>query len=57
MNNWKTTAAGWGVAFVYAFVAALQGGLKPKDALLAGGIGLLGTLAKDHDTTGGTKFQ
>jgi 20S proteasome alpha/beta subunit len=57
MVNWKTTAIGVGSAFAYAFLAQLQGGLKPKDAAIAAGVGLLGAFAKDHDVTGGTKQQ
>lgn len=57
MKNWKTTAAGWGSAFVYAFLAAMHGGLTPKDAAVAAGLGLIGSLAKDHNVTGGTVEQ
>lgn len=52
MNNWKTTAAGVGLAFLNLFVASLQGGIKPKDAALSAGLAVLGMLAKDHDVTG-----
>lgn len=57
MKNWKTTLAGLGAAFAYALLAGLQGGLKPKDAAIAAGLGLLGAVAKDHNTTGGTVQQ
>jgi hypothetical protein len=57
MKNWKTTAIGLGAAFGYAFLAALQGGLTPKDAAIAAGVGLLGMAAKDHNVTGGAVQQ
>jgi hypothetical protein len=57
MINWKTTLFGWLTGAGYTFLAALQSGLKPKDAALGIGIGILGTLAKDFNVTGGTKQQ
>lgn len=47
-TNWKTTLIGIAAAFGYAFLAAMQGGMKPKDAAIAAGIGLLGAAAGDH---------
>lgn len=52
MTNWKTTAAGMGLAFLNLFVAALTSGVTPKDAAVSAGLGLLGALSKDHDMTG-----
>lgn len=52
--NWKTSAAGVGIAFGYGLFSALQGGMTVKDALIAAGLGLLGLLSKDHNVTGGT---
>jgi hypothetical protein len=57
MKNWKTTVAGLAAGFAYAFLAALQGGVSPKDAAVAGGLALIGSLAKDHNVTGGTVEQ
>jgi hypothetical protein len=57
MKNWKTTAAGFGAAFAYAFIAAITTGLTPKDAAVSAGLALLGSLAKDHNVTGGTVVQ
>ena len=57
MKNWRTTLAGLGTGFLYAFVAAMQGGLKPKDAVIAGGLALIGGCAKDHNVTGGSVKQ
>jgi hypothetical protein len=51
MKNWKTTAIGLGTAFLYAFIAQLQGGLTAKDAAIAAGVGLLGAVAKDFNVT------
>lgn len=52
MTNWKTTAAGLGLAFLNLFVAAVTTGISPKDAALSAGLGVLGLVAKDHDVTG-----
>lgn len=53
-KNWKTTIAGWLVGAGYLFLQGLQAGVKPKDIALSVGIGILGSLSKDHDVTGGT---
>lgn len=52
LKNWKTTVAGWGIAAAYAFLSATSTGIKPKDAAVIAGLGLLGSLAKDKDVTG-----
>ena len=52
MKNWRTTLIGFGTSFGYLFLQAISGGVKPKDAALAAGIGLLGLAAKDHNVTG-----
>lgn len=57
MNNWKTTLAGLGAAFAYTLLVGIQGGLAPKDAVIAAGLGLIGLFAKDHNVTGGTRPQ
>lgn len=57
MTNWKTTVAGVGLGFLNLFVAALTTGVSPKDAALSAGLALNGSLAKDHDVTGGTVRQ
>lgn len=57
MKNWKTTAAGLGIAAAYAALTALQSGLTSKDALVAAGLALLGVLAKDHNVSGGSVQQ
>lgn len=57
MKNWKTTAAGWGIGALYLFLGSLQGGLKPKDAAMAAGLGMIGSLAKDFNVTGGKVLQ
>lgn len=49
MKSWKTTLAGLATGGLYLFLAGVQGGLKPKDAAVAAGLGLLGMLAKDFD--------
>lgn len=56
-KNWKTTVAGVAAGALYAFLAALQGGFKPQDAAVAAGLAAIGTLAKDHNVTGGTQAQ
>ena len=53
--SWKTTILGWVISGAYLFLTAISTGVKPKDAAIAVGIGLLGTLAKDHDVTGGKR--
>jgi len=56
MKNWKTTAAGCGVAAAYALIAYFQsGGLSLKDGLIAAGFAAISVLAKDFNVTGGTK--
>lgn len=57
MKNWRTTLAGIGTGLLYSFVGALQGGLTPKDAVIATGLGLIGCFAKDHNVTGGSVKQ
>jgi hypothetical protein len=47
MKDWKTTLIGILTGVGYLFLQGLSNGLKPKDAALAAGIGLLGTFAKD----------
>jgi hypothetical protein len=57
MKNWETSAAGVGIAAIYAGLTALQSGLTMKDALVAAGLALVGVLAKDANVTGGTIQQ
>lgn len=57
MKNWKTSLFGLLTGAGYLLLQALAGGVRPKDALLATGIAVLGAVAKDHNVTGGTKPQ
>lgn len=57
MKNWKTTLIGIGSGLAYAFLSYLQAGLKPKDAAVAVGLALLGSVSKDSNVTGGTVQQ
>lgn len=57
LTNWKTTLSGLGLSFASLVIAAMQGGVKPKDAVVAAGLALVGSLAKDANVTGGTVKQ
>ena len=57
MKNWKTTLIAVLTGAGYLFLQALSGGVRPKDALLATGLALLGAVAKDHNVTGGSTPQ
>lgn len=50
-GSFKTTFVGIGVGFLNLYA----NGMSPKNAALSIGIGLLGALAKDYNSTGGTK--
>lgn len=60
MKNWKTTVLGWLAAIVGV---STVGWFKPDGTpnwmviVLGLLVGLLGTIAKDHDVTGGTVKQ
>jgi hypothetical protein len=49
MSNWKTTLIGIVTGAAYLFLQGLSQGLKPKDAAIGVGLGLLGAFAKDHN--------
>lgn len=57
LKNWKTTLFGILTGGAYLFLSSMQGGVKPKDAAIATGVAVLGSLAKDNDVTGGTRTQ
>lgn len=53
MKNWKTTLAGFGLAFINLYA----GGMNAKTAAISVGLAALGTFAKDANVTGGTVHQ
>jgi len=55
LKNWKTSLIGIGAGAGIAFLAAVQSGLSPKDALMAAAVAALGLAAKDGDQTGVAK--
>ena len=55
LKNWKTSLIGIGAGAGIAFLAALQSGLSPKDALIAAAVAAMGMAAKDGDQTGVAK--
>ena len=55
-KSWKTTLVGWLTGGAVGLIPVLQTGRVDYKSLLIGfGIGLLGTVAKDGDVTGGTR--
>lgn len=64
MKNIKTTLAGWGAGLLMGLDAVIQAatthqldGKSGRELALAVLLILLGTMAKDHNTTGGTVQQ
>ena len=65
LKSYKTTIVGWLAAFVYAYsqnaLTCLQNGNIDEHCLkvmaVSALIGVLGTLAKDNDVTGGKREQ
>ncbi len=53
MKNWKTTLFGFGAGALNMFA----NGTNWKQVLLSVGLAFLGTMAKDHNVTGGTVQQ
>lgn len=51
MNNLKTTLAGFALAFLNLY----SNGVSWKSAALSAGLAVFGAVAKDYNTTGGTK--
>lgn len=55
-KSWKTTVAGWLTGGAIGLLPVLQTGhVDYKSMLIGFGVGLLGTLAKDSDVTGGSR--
>jgi hypothetical protein len=52
LKNWKTSLLGVATGAGIAFLSSVQGGMRPKDALVAAGLAALGLAAKDSTATG-----
>jgi hypothetical protein len=52
MKNWKTTLIGASIGVAYFILTAVQNGMNVKDALIGGGLILLGLVSKDFDVSG-----
>ena len=52
MKNYKTTLIGASIGVAYFILTSIQSGMTWKDALIGGGLVLLGLVSKDFDVSG-----
>lgn len=57
--NWKTTLAGWGMAFMNTFIPFYQtsGKISIRDIIVSVCMVIMGHAAKDGDVTGGRRLN